>query len=154
MNFYPIFKFRKYANEEIHQTSIHWKKLTDGLGFQVFQGRASRYGLREIRCAVGSARPRWCHEGWDPRRLRSGGEEVQSGSRDGLLNGSPDGWFSCSKTTDSAVRRRSPDFQFLGITYFIGKLYIKFRLWFHGPKWRSRKQFEINYFPGKQPLRC
>ena len=26
----------------------------------------------------------------------------QSGSRDGLLDGSPDGWFSCSKTTDSA----------------------------------------------------
>ena len=54
----------------------------------------------------------------------------RSGSRDGLLNGSPDGWFSCSKTSDSA--RRSPDFQFLGITYILEEtklyVYIKFRL--------------------------
>ena len=35
-----------------------------------------------------------------------------------------DGLFSCSKTIDSAVRRRSPDFQFLGIIYiyFMGNM--------------------------------
>ena len=68
------------------------------------QGRASRYGpLREIRFPLpGSARPRWCHGGWDPRKTpeRRRGFS-QSGSPDGLLNWSSDGWFSCSKTTDS-----------------------------------------------------
>ena len=102
----PIGTCRKYAwrNPPNFQKPSIGKKRTDwdfrcsraGQGFQV-------WAVTEIGCAViGSARPRWCHEGWDPRGLRSGGEEVQSGSRDGLLNGSPDGWFSCSKTADSA----------------------------------------------------
>ena len=80
----PIFAYRKYANEEIHQTSRNPSigKKTNGLGFRCsLQGRASRYGLTEIRSAVGSARPRWCHEGWDPRGLRRGGEETISISR-------------------------------------------------------------------------
>ena len=48
----------------------------------------------------------------------------------------------------SRENRRSPDFQLLGITYFIEK-YTKLKLLFHGPKWLSRKQIEINHFPGK-----
>ena len=76
--------------------NFHPLEKTNGLGFQVFPLQAGLQGmaLRRSVSAVGSARPRWCHGGWDPRRLRSGGEEVQSGS--------PHRLFSCSKPTDSA----------------------------------------------------
>ena len=115
---------------------IHWEKRTD------WDFRCSRQGLMawavtEIRCAVGSARPRWCHGGWDPRRLRSGGEETRSRSRDGLLNWSPDGWFSCSKTSDSAEQ---------AITWF--SIFGDYIYIFSISRWivEVKKQIEIRVF--------
>ena len=81
----PIFAYRKYANEEIHQTSRNPSigKKTNGLGFRCsLQGRASRYGLTEIRSAVGSARPRWCHgdgTSQTPERRRGNNLDLEMG---------------------------------------------------------------------------
>ena len=87
------------------------------------QGRASRYGPYgdRLRCWLRQATVMSWRLG--PHRLRSGGEDVQSGSRDGLLNGSPDGLFSCSKTSDSA-KQAITWFSIFGdyCTYLIGNM--------------------------------
>ena len=79
------------------------------VGFQVFQaGQGFKvWAVTEIGFPLpGSARPRWCHGGWD---LADSGAEARVFSiwisRWVVELISIDGWFSCSKTTDS-------DFQF------------------------------------------
>ena len=85
MGWFPINWINQLDDELLTNLYISEKcERRNSPNFRDVPGRALfRHGLTEVSVAlaVGSARPRWCHGGWDPRRLRSGGEETISISR-------------------------------------------------------------------------